>query len=332
MVEYAMLLSLVALALVGTIGGMAGQVGGRFNAISNTLGNGLVANNGGHTTGNNTPGNNPGATNPPTNNNGNNQAGNNNAGNNNGSSGNDSSNNGAIDPSKTPLDKVGWDKLDELSKDAAKNPDKYKDWIGQKKTDENGNEWVLVGTNHDELADGSGKAGFTFMSRKSLGKAIMNKTWNYEYKKLDMNLKTLPNVFSKLPKSIQKVAKEVKKSNTDGSDYTNKIDGINQKLYLPSKGELGYNGIINDNGYNDGEDYNPNVDTFAYFWKSHTNIKLFLDTYEHFWTRSFLGFNANYHASSFYEVRYMKYDSNYLSLEYFADTQASLDIKPCFSI
>ena len=40
MVEYAMLLSLVALALVGAIGGMAGQVGGRFNAISNTLASG----------------------------------------------------------------------------------------------------------------------------------------------------------------------------------------------------------------------------------------------------------------------------------------------------
>ena len=40
MVEYALLLSLVALALVGTIGGMAGQVGGRFNAISNTLASG----------------------------------------------------------------------------------------------------------------------------------------------------------------------------------------------------------------------------------------------------------------------------------------------------
>ena len=40
MVEYALLLSLVALALVGTIGGMAGQIGGRFNAISNTLASG----------------------------------------------------------------------------------------------------------------------------------------------------------------------------------------------------------------------------------------------------------------------------------------------------
>ena len=79
MVEYAMILSLIALALVGSVGGMAGQVGAKFNAISNTLGNGLVVNNGGHTTGNNnTPGNNPGATNPPANNNGNNQAGNNN--------------------------------------------------------------------------------------------------------------------------------------------------------------------------------------------------------------------------------------------------------------
>lgn len=79
MVEYAMILSLIALALVGSVGGMAGQVGAKFNAISNTLGNGLVINNGGHTTGNNnTPGNNPGATNPPANNNGNNQAGNNN--------------------------------------------------------------------------------------------------------------------------------------------------------------------------------------------------------------------------------------------------------------
>ena len=53
MVEYALLLSLVALALVGTIGGMAGQVGGRFNAISNTLASG---GNGGLDGGGTTPG------------------------------------------------------------------------------------------------------------------------------------------------------------------------------------------------------------------------------------------------------------------------------------
>ena len=93
MVEYALLLSLIALALVGTIGGMAGQIGGRFNAISNTLASG---GNGGLGPGTTVPNGGGGGTvtPPPTtgtgNNNGNSGGnsgtGNNNGGNNNGSS------------------------------------------------------------------------------------------------------------------------------------------------------------------------------------------------------------------------------------------------------
>ena len=169
MVEYALLLSLVALALVGTIGGMAGQIGGRFNAISNTLasgGNGGLG--GGGTT---TPGGGGTVTPPPTTGTGNNSGGSNGT-NPDGTVGNTGMTKPEIDKiidegADKGLDGISWRQLSKLSPYAATHKDEFYDWIGTTKSvlvDGMEVKMRLVGIAQDDLADGSGKAGFSFLS------------------------------------------------------------------------------------------------------------------------------------------------------------------------
>ena len=205
MVEYALLLSLVALALVGTIGGMAGQVGGRFNAISNTL---AAGGNGGLGGGGTTPGGGSGGgtvTPPPTTGTGNNNGGNTGTGNNNGGQG---GNNGGGSNGTNPdgtigntgmtkpeidkiidegadkgLDGISWRQLSKLSPYAATHKDEFYDWIGRSKQVKINNETVsmrLVGIGQDNLSDGSGKAGFSFLSDGYKGIQISDSDWSHE--------------------------------------------------------------------------------------------------------------------------------------------------------
>ena len=318
MVEYALLLSLVALALVGTIGGMAGQVGGRFNAISNTLASG--GNDGGPiapdpsnsgTVGNH--GNNP-------------QTGNNNAGNNNGNIGTDSSNNGAIDPSKTPLDKVTPEELDKLSPDAAKNPDKYKPWLGQEielsyyydKSPSGKNiiltsKAKLIGIGQDKLADSDQNAGFTFMTTSAFT-SITNESgagvdssesslpntaseYDYSHSGLRAEIHHIYNnlVNQDLKQSIKAVSKKwAVFRKPDGTYDTTRPQGIGtsrEMLFAPSMSEL----MGNPWEYGDiDKTVSINLDEgdqYMWFSEHHENLDFSFfqgdkTTLTSFWTRS----------------------------------------------
>ena len=155
MVEYAVLLSLIALALVGPVFGLGQQVGNRFQSITNELSNGGSSG---------TP--DPGTPTPPT------TSPTTTPGPDTGEKPDpDPETGGTVDPSKTPLKDVTWEELDKLSPDAAKDPDKYKPWLGQSihvKVDNKTYDMQLVGLAHDSLASGTGKAGFTFLSKQIL--------------------------------------------------------------------------------------------------------------------------------------------------------------------
>ena len=116
------------------------------------------------------------------------------------------------------------EELDKLSPDAAKNPDKYKPWIGQSiyvKINGVAYPFVLIGVAHDDLADGSGKAGFTFKANAIVG--YISKSSNGMWDKTDGNGssgKTTPSylriamrddVFPKIEDNYKNVIKEVKK-------------------------------------------------------------------------------------------------------------------------
>ena len=347
MVEYALLLSLVALALVGTIGGMAGQVGGRFNAISNTLasgGNGglgpgtTVPNGGNH--GNDNSGN------PPTNNNGNNpQTGNNNGGNNNGSTGTDTSNNGAIDPSKTPLDKVTPEELDKLSPDAAKNPDKYKDWLGTdlevpiagKKY-----KFFLIGIGQDVKSDGSGKAGFTFMARENIdiyGGSSMIRTLNGPYGYVSTNCYASLETFIINRIDDKDLTKAIKQVSKGYSTYYNISSGIklshfNTKMFPIAYSEITGLGtkVYSGQAYtriNEGEQY-------LYFKQNgiseNRRSDLFIGPQAlYFWTRSLGNIGSTdsyYQVDSYYDTGTLKGAGD---LE-IVDSSLTRTVLPCFCI
>ena len=119
----------------------------------------------------------------------------------------------------------------------------------------------IVGFNHDDLADGSGKAGITF-GMKNLYYDIyrMNSTATNAggWEECQMRTSTMQEMFNNLPDELQAVIKTVNKKTTSGSQSTS-ITTSQDKLWLYSLVEL--NGTT-ENGYKDeGTQYE--------YWQSH---------------------------------------------------------------
>lgn len=115
---------------------------------------------------------------------------------------------------------------------------------------------VIVAFNHDDLSDGSGKAGITFMSSKSLlmfapdGSTRAGYAWdkstasNYTAKKW-LNEIVLPTLPEKLQSSIKEVTKVSQynwnSKTVNGVDYYEpKTSSSGVKLWIPSITELGF--------------------------------------------------------------------------------------------
>lgn len=125
--------------------------------------------------------------------------------------------------------------------------------IGDKKaltfTDPNGKEWTvnmeIVAFNHDNLADGTGKAGITVISEtatyndKPAANQYAYPSWNYS----EIRKRLHNNVLPSFPAELQNAIKTVKKEYgyfSAYSDYTSKkIDTIDDQIWILSVGELG---------------------------------------------------------------------------------------------
>ena len=99
---------------------------------------------------------------------------------------------------------------------------------------------VILGFNHDDLSDGSGKAGITFGMKNLLAAEYrMNATntntggWNDS----EMRTSTMQTLFSQLPSDLQSVIKQVNKKATAGSIST-AITTSADKLWLLSEVEV----------------------------------------------------------------------------------------------
>lgn len=125
--------------------------------------------------------------------------------------------------------------------------------IGDKKaltfTDPNGKEWTvnmeIVAFNHDNLADGTGKAGITVISEtatysdKPASNQYAYPSWNYSQIRKRLHNNVLPSFPAELQNAIKTVKKEYGYFSTY-SDYTSKkIDTIDDQIWLLSVGELG---------------------------------------------------------------------------------------------
>ena len=107
---------------------------------------------------------------------------------------------------------------------------------------------VILGFNHDDLSDGTGKAGITFGMKDLLSQTydMYNSSYNpyvntVGWKGSDFRQTDIPNILNELPEELQIILKEVKKSTLISNstyDLVTIQDITNDKLFLLSGDEI----------------------------------------------------------------------------------------------
>lgn len=113
----------------------------------------------------------------------------------------------------------------------------------------------IIGKNHDDYADGSGKAPLTFMLRNTFGRAWMgsSNTNAGGWKECRMRNTVLPGILEKMPSSVQNGIREVRKKTSMGNKSSN-IETVSDKLFLLSEIEIF--GTITNSAAGEGTYYN----------------------------------------------------------------------------
>ena len=104
-------------------------------------------------------------------------------------------------------------------------------------------EYRIIGINHDDLADGSGKAGLTFLTTSTNISSRMNATdtnaggWEKSELRTKMNSGEIWNL---MPSDFQSKVKSVKKltNNVSGTDKNAAVTATTDKLFLLSYSEI----------------------------------------------------------------------------------------------
>ena len=154
---------------------------------------------------------------------------------------NDSQNTSFTVLSKYPINNISWSEINKISQ--AGEATKYFN-IGDEITfttkDNKEITMQIVGFNHDDLSDGSGKAGITFgMKNLYYSEYPMNST-NTDaggWEECRMRTNTMQTLFNNLPDELQAVIKTVNKKAISGSESTS-ITTSQDKLWLYSEVEL----------------------------------------------------------------------------------------------
>ena len=115
--------------------------------------------------------------------------------------------------------------------------------FSMKLTDGQTLEYRIIGINHDDLADGSGKAGLTFLTTSTGIKSCMNANndnaggWEKSELRQKMNG---GEIWSLMPADFQSKVKAVKKltSNVGAHDKNATVTGTSDKLFLLSYSEI----------------------------------------------------------------------------------------------
>ena len=142
---------------------------------------------------------------------------------------------------QSQLNAITWEEIAEIAN--SKNASEYFN-IGDEITfttkDSKEITMQIVGFNHDDLADGSGKAGITFgMKNLYYSTYPMNSTSTNSggWEECKMRTATMQTMFENLPDELQAVIKTVNKKATFGLGYTSIITS-QDKLWLYSEVEL----------------------------------------------------------------------------------------------
>lgn len=137
---------------------------------------------------------------------------------------------------------------------------------------------MIVGFNHDDKADGSGKAGIT-IGMKNLLKDEYAWSYNslprgYEWKDSSIRNEILPTIFVQLPVDLQQYIVEV---NKEAINFSFTIDNIPDRLWLFSRNE------INETSLNL---YKDEGTQYEYYAKNPNTIKYSNGKAVDWWTRS----------------------------------------------
>nr|DAM16373.1 MAG TPA: hypothetical protein [Caudoviricetes sp.] len=106
----------------------------------------------------------------------------------------------------------------------------------------------IIGKNHDDYADGSGKAPLTFQIHVCYSKAkMLSSNVTYTWQKSTMRTSTLPAILKKMPAEVQAAIREVTKL-SGASAYLSELDSTADKLFILSDDELGigYNSVAGE--------------------------------------------------------------------------------------
>ena len=224
-IEHVLIIAVIGLVIVFAGPGVAGAIRNQFNLVGNTVNNGTTGGVEGGASGG-------------------------------GSTGADS----ATVQAAVAKDAKDWtlDEQKAVAEDIAKNGTSSIAYAKAKAAMDAGTEWSIklnttltagrtmryriIGINHDDLADGGGKAGLTFLATTSINRCEFNpKSTDGGWKKSELRAKmNSGEIWNLMPADFQSKVKSVKKltNNVDGADANAAVTATSDKLFLLSYSEL----------------------------------------------------------------------------------------------
>lgn len=133
----------------------------------------------------------------------------------------------------------------------------------------------IIGKDHDDYADDSGKAPLTFQIHDCYSQTTMHgSTGNNNWQTMDMRTSTLPAILKKMPAEVQGAIREVSKITCVGQ-YSKLTETTADKLFLLSDDEVNRN----SNSVSEGSAY-------SYYTTSDSRMKTYNKSESSWWLRS----------------------------------------------
>ena len=161
----------------------------------------------------------------------------------------------------------------------------------------------IIGKNHDDYSDGSGKAPLTFSLHDcyKLKKAMHNTTTNSKgWSRCDMRETNLPIILKQMPTEVQSGIREVNKLTSESRTIVTTAD----KLFLLSEIEIF--GSDKNSGKGEGTQYN-------YYKAGNSKVKNYINSAIEWWERSPYNGNTRFYCCVNYEGASISRSANVVS-------------------
>lgn len=161
----------------------------------------------------------------------------------------------------------------------------------------------IIGKNHDDYSDGSGKAPLTFQLHDcyELKKAMHNTTTNSKgWSRCDMRETNLPIILKQMPTEVQSGIREVNKLTSESRTIVTTAD----KLFLLSEIEIF--GSDENSGKGEGTQYN-------YYKAGNSKVKNYIDSAIEWWERSPYNGNTRFYCCVNYKGASISRSANVVS-------------------